>query len=59
MNSTQILARVIADCSTDDILDIRSALAALEDGAYLAAIGADDQQAVDDAYDALMERAAH
>lgn len=50
MNSTQILARVIADCSTDDILDIRSALAA---------IGADDQQAVDDAYDALMERAAH
>lgn len=59
MNSTQILARVIADCTTDGILDIRSALAALEDGAYLAAIGADDQQAVDDAYDALMERAAH
>ena len=54
MTKTQILDRVLTDPT-----DIKSALAALEDGAYLAEIGADDQQAVEDAYDELMDRAAH
>ena len=59
MTKTQILDRVLTDSTTDGHIDIKSALAALEDGAYLAEIGADDQQAVEDAYDELMDRAAH